>query len=353
MSRIVGVAPVLPEHRCTQDEITAELAPLIAGAASRRHLLERVHSGAAIATRHLALPLTAYRHLQGFTETNELFIRIGTDLAEQAVRRALDDAGLTAADVDVLFFTSVTGVAAPSLDALLVPRVGLRPDVKRIPSFGLGCVAGAAGLARLHDHLVGHPEDVAVLVSVELCSLTLQSGDESTANFVATGLFGDGAAAAVLVGDRRAARTAMTGPDVLGSRSQIYPGTGDALGWAVGQTGFRILLSPAVPDIVEAHLGPDVAAFLDDFELKVADVVTWLAHPGGPRVLEAAARSLGLPDAALGPSWESLHRVGNLSSSSVLHLLADAPSVPGGYGLVIGLGPGLSAEFVLLRWSED
>ncbi|GAB7193503.1 3-oxoacyl-[acyl-carrier-protein] synthase III C-terminal domain-containing protein [Kineococcus sp. NUM-3379] len=358
MPRIAAVAPALPPFRYPQERITEELAPLLLPTDERRGVLRRLHRATGVRTRHLALPLEEYRSLDSFTTSNNAFIRVGLDLAEEAVRSALGAAGLAPQDVDFLLFTSVTGVSAPSLDALLVSRLGLRSDVKRIPVFGLGCVAGAAGIARVADYLAGHPDDVAVLVSVELCSLTLQRDDGSAANLVASGLFGDGAAAVVMVGDGRAT-SAPAGPDVVATRSRLYPGTTGELGWDVGTGGFRIVLSAELPAILRAHLAEDVGEFLEDHGLKPGDVGTWVVHAGGPKVLDAVAGSLGLPEEALAVSWRSLEAVGNLSSASVLHVLADTmrlrgsgSAAAGGEALLLAVGPGISVEVVLLRWSE-
>ena len=234
MSRVAAVAPVLPAFAYTQAEITAELAPLISTVPGKRAVLERMHASSGIGTRHTALPLERYRDLGDFRQANDTFIEVAIDLAERALRTALADAGLEAPDVDFVMFTSVTGISAPSVDALLVSRLGLRPDVKRLPSFGLGCVGGAAGIARVNDYLVGHPDEVGVLLSVELCSLTLQRDDETIANFVATGLFGDGAAAVVMVGDNRA----EPGPRVVDTRSSFFPDTREVIGWNIGGTVF-------------------------------------------------------------------------------------------------------------------
>jgi alkylresorcinol/alkylpyrone synthase len=353
MSRLVTVAPVLASHTYAQEEITAAIAPLLTTSGSRRAVLEKFHASSGIRTRHLALPLEKYAALTSFDQANDLFITIGAELAEQAVRDALDASGLAPADVDFLLFTSVTGISAPSIDSLLIGRIGLRPDVKRLPSFGLGCVGGAAGIARLHDYLVGHPGDVAVLVSVELCSLTIQHGDDSTANLVSSGLFGDGAAAVVMVGAERAAAMPAVGLDVVGTRSTVYPDTAGTLGWDVGGSGFRIVLSAGLADVVESHLLGDVESLLAEHGERIDDVSTWIAHAGGPRILETAERALGLAGGSLDRSWRSLERVGNLSSSSVLHVLADtladgAPD-PGSLGVLFAFGPGVSAEIVLLR----
>ncbi len=363
MSTIAAVAPVLPGWVYPQAEITAELAPLLTRDSSTRALIERLHAGSGVETRHLALPLGAYRDVRSFTAANDLFITLGTDLAERAVRQALDAAGLEPWEVDYLLFTSVTGIGAPSIDALLVSRLGLRPDVKRLPSFGLGCAGGAAGIARVHDYLLGHPDDVALLVSVELCSLTLQWDDPSAANLVASGLFGDGASAVVMLGERRATAwragrggAASSAPAVVDTRSRIYPGTEAELGWAVGSGGFRIVLSPRLPEVLERNLGEDVAGFLYPHGLKAGDVGTWVVHAGGPKILEAVSRALDLDDGALDAAWACLARAGNLSSSSVLHVLADTIGAgragPGSEGVLMAFGPGVSAELVLLRWPE-
>ncbi|TNM66970.1 type III polyketide synthase [Streptomyces sp. NP160] len=369
MSRVVSVAPVLPEHSYPQEEITEALVDLVcppgSPAAAKAPLLRRLHRSGGVQRRHLVRPPQEYARLGGFTDANDAWLRDGASLALRACRDALAQAGLAADDVDVVLFTTVTGVSAPSLDARIAAPLGLRPDVKRLPLFGLGCVAGASGLARLHDHLAGHPGDVALLLSVELCSLTVQRDDPSTANLVASGLFGDGAAAAVLVGDARAAAMGLDArsPRVLATRSHLYPGTTDVLGWDVGGTGFRIVLSASLADVVEAHLAEDVKRLLAPLGLDRDDVTRWVAHPGGPKVLEAASRALALEEGALAPSWASLARAGNLSSASVLHVLADVlasdrPEEQDDGGapqrcVLFALGPGFSAELVLLEWGGE
>jgi alkylresorcinol/alkylpyrone synthase len=317
-------------------------------------LLRRFHANCGVDTRHFALPLDAYSALDGFTAANAAWRDIGVDLAERCVRDALAKVGLHGTDVDLIVSTTVTGVVVPTLDAHLVPRLGLRDDVRRIPLFGLGCVAGAAGIARIHDYLIGHPDDVAVLVAVELCSLTVQRDDTSVANLVASGLFGDGAAAVVVVGANRARAMKLTGPVIVASRSRFYEGTHDVMGWDIGSSGFRVVLSSTVADVVEANLHTDVKGFLADHSLEIDDVARYVVHPGGPKVIDAVTAALGLDTDALSLTRKSLQAIGNLSSASVLHVLRDTldrdREASGEPALLMAMGPGFCAELVLLQW---
>lgn len=351
---VAAVATALGAHSYPQEEITAAFGELVTPVAKDRALLERFHAATGVRRRHLALPLADYAALDGFGAANAQFVATAVELGGAAVGSALRRAGLEAGDVDLVVSTTVTGVAAPSIDARLVGPLGLRPDVRRMPLFGLGCVAGAAGVARVADYLVGHPDDVAVLLSVELCSLTVQRDDASVANLVASGLFGDGAAAVVMLGANRAARLGVSGPTVLASRSRFFPDSERVMGWDVGGSGFRVVLAPTVADLVETHVGEDTKRFLSDHDLDLGDIVHWVAHPGGPKVLEALQRTLGVSDGALAVTWDSLAAVGNLSSASVLHVLErtleDHPAGGGDPAVMLAMGPGFCAETVLLSW---
>ncbi|MEU6658871.1 3-oxoacyl-[acyl-carrier-protein] synthase III C-terminal domain-containing protein [Streptomyces sp. NPDC046821] len=352
MTRIAAVHGDLAPHRHAQREITDMVARTCLPRGADRTVLDRLHRSAKVDSRHMTLPLERYEELGGFGAANDVFIAAATELGGRAVREALHKAGLSAADVDLLIFTSVSGIATPSIDARIAARLGLRRDVKRLPMFGLGCAGGAGGLARMHDYLLGRPDHVAVLVSVELCSLTFQRNDASMANLVATGLFGDGAAAVVGFGAQR--RSESAGPTIVDARSHLYPDTGRLLGLDVKDTGFRVVLDPRVPDVIRRHLTEDVERFLGEHGLKKKDVTAWVCHPGGPKVLEAVTEALDLPASTVDVSWRHLASVGNLSSSSVLHILrdtlADTPPPPGTPGVLLAMGPGFACELVLLRW---
>jgi alkylresorcinol/alkylpyrone synthase len=374
MTKILAVRSAFPAYRHPQPDITQAVASLTgmepagAGGAGRpartqRALLDRLHANAGVDTRHTVFPLADYGALGA--GSNDRYIEEATALGERALRAALAESGLGAEELDLLIVTSVTGVAVPSIDALLMPRLGLRADVKRLPVFGLGCVAGAAGLARLHDYLLGWPGHAAALLAVELCSLSLPRPSApgtavTTADLVASAVFGDGAVALVATGTRPARRSRQRSsrpsrlPRVIATKSEVYPDSGDALGWRLGPDGFRIVLTAELAELVQRRLGGSVTGFLAEHGLTIDDITTWVCHPGGPKVLDAAQRALKLPAAALASSRRSLAQAGNMSSASVLHILeltvADDAPATGSFGIMIGLGPGVSAELVLLRW---
>ncbi|MEU8248771.1 3-oxoacyl-[acyl-carrier-protein] synthase III C-terminal domain-containing protein [Nonomuraea sp. NPDC048916] len=336
---ISGVQTVLPDHRYAQAEITEAFSQLTA---ADRDLLERFHAAVGVEGRNLALRLEDYAKLDSFTRANEAYVEAALDLGERAISGALEKTGLSPEKVDHLLFCSTTGLATPSLDARLAQRAGLRDDVKRVPVFGLGCAAGVAGLSRLNDYLRGWPEHVAMLVCVELCSLTVQRDDTSVANLIAGALFGDGAAAVVATGRG-------PGPEVVATRSKLYPGTEHLMGWEVGEHGFRVVLDAGLAGFVERKVGGDVKAFLADYGLTSDQVGSWIFHPGGPKMIDTLAAALDLPDEATHLTRRSLREHGNLSSVSVLHVLQQTRERRGEPAVLLALGPGFSAEMLLLH----
>ena len=348
--KIAAVGRALPPHYYDQAALLAALQRRWADRFFNLDRLERLHRNVLVGGRHLALPIEEYDRLATWGDANDAWIRVAQEVGEQAVLDGLSRANLSTADVDALIFVTVTGVATPSIDARLMNRLGLPPRVKRMPIFGLGCVAGAAGIARAADYVRAFPDQVAVLLSVELCSLTLQAEDLSIPNLIASGLFGDGAAAAMVVGDERSA----DGPEIVATRSIFYPDSERIMGWDISQDGFKIVLSADVPDVVRQFLRRDVDVFLADHGLTRADISSWVCHPGGPKVLEAMEESLELPEGALDVTWRCLQELGNLSSTSVLLVLAETLEnhrpEPGSWGMITAMGPGFCSELVLLRW---
>jgi len=348
--RIAGSASAFPSHYYSQEEIQEALKRQWSGKLNHPEVIGRLHARVGVGGRHLALPIERYPQLSRWGQHNDAWIEVAEEIGEKALCRALVRAGLSAQDLGALFFVSVTGIASPSIDARLMNRIGLPRTMKRVPIFGLGCVGGAAGIARAADYVRAYPDQVAAVLAVELCSLTWQADDLSVANLISSGLFGDGAAAAVLTGEHKGGH----GPEVLDTRSVFYPNTEEVMGWNISEKGFRIVLSPDVPVMVHRHLRDDIDQFLGDHGLRREDIATWIMHTGGPKVLEAMATALELPEGALDASWDSLRRVGNLSSASVLLVLEEVTMrrrpARGAYSLLAAMGPGFCSELVLLRW---
>jgi alkylresorcinol/alkylpyrone synthase len=348
--RIASTATAFPPHYFTQQEVVSALKQYWDKGMENAAVLERLHSRTGVEGRYFARPLVEYYALDTWGKSNDVWIEVAMELGEKAIDGVLKQAGVGRDQVGALFFVSVTGISSPSVDARLVNKMGLSENIKRNPIFGLGCVAGAAGLARAADYVRAYPDQFAILLSVELCSLTWQRDDVTVANLIGAGLFGDGAAAVLVAGEK----TKPTGPKIAASKAFFYPDTLGVMGWKVSEKGFSLVLSPDVPKVVRENLGGNVDTFLAEQGLTRADIGTWIMHTGGPKVLEATAEALGLENSELKVSWEALRRVGNLSSASVLIVLDevmkhDRPA-RGTRSVLAAMGPGFCAEMLLLEW---
>ncbi|MDB4976939.1 MAG: Chalcone synthase [Myxococcaceae bacterium] len=350
---ICGTATALPAHKYGQRELAEVTRQILPELEVEPQVLERFFRRVGVEQRYLSLPAEQYGTLKGFQARNDQWLATALPLAERVVTEALADAAIEPGEVGSLFSTTITGLSVPSLEARLMNRVPFAPSLKRVPMFGLGCLAGAAGVARAADYLRAFPEEAAILLSVELCSLTVQRDDASVANLISTGLFGDGAAAVVLAGARHP-RAMRAGPRVVDSLSHFFPNTERAMGWDFTDTGFKIVLGPEVPHIAREGLASLVDALLQRHGLSRADIESWVVHPGGPAVMTATCEGLGLPREALANTRRSLAQIGNLSSASVLFLLDDfrkyVRPARESYGIMIAMGPAFSAEAVLLQW---
>lgn len=348
--RIASAASALPPHYYPQDVLLTAFRRHWGKRLERFNLLQRLHAATQVDGRYLALPMERYP-LANWGEANNCWIEASLELGQRAICRAMQQAGIAAEDIGAFFFVSITGVASPSIDARLINRMNLNRHMKRIPIFGLGCVAGAAGIARAADYVKAFPGEAALLLSVELCSLTVQQDDLSIANLISTGLFGDGSAAVIL---RGADLDGAPGPEIVATRSVFYPDSEYVMGWEISEKGFQIVLSPDVPQVVLENLGRDVDEFLADHDLVREDIGSWVIHTGGPKVLEATQQALGLSKSALAASWECLRRTGNLSSASVLFVLEQVLNgqrpEAGTWGILAAMGPGFCSELLLLRW---
>lgn len=345
MTRLAAVATALPAHYYAQEQLLEALRQLWAERYYNPERLEAFHRNLNVGGRHLALPKERYP-LPGFGAANQAFVEVALELGHDVLQKLFTASGIQAGEVTQLAFTTVTGLAVPSIEARLMNRLPFSPALKRVPLFGLGCVAGAAGVARVSDYLQGHPRECAVLLAIELCSLTLQPQDLSVPNLISSGLFGDGAAAVLVVGNDHP----LAGPSVVATRSRFFPDSERVMGWEIGESGFTIVLGPEVAAFARGPLVDFIEEFLTEHGLTAQDVAAWVAHPGGPKVIEALETRLGID---LERSRRSLSEVGNLSSASVLFILEETlrnPPPPGSWGLMLAMGPAFCAELVLLRW---
>ena len=355
MPVIISTKTGFPEHYYPQNTLLSAAQQQVSKL-KRVSLLkpvEQFYTNVKVNGRYLAWPLEHYTEQTTFEERNNAYIETALELGERAICALLDDTQMSPQEIDQLSIVSTTGIAVPALDARLMNRIPFSRGMKRLPLFGLGCLGGAAGIARTADYLQGHPEEAVILFAVELCSLTIQRDDLSLANLVASGLFGDGAAAVLMVGD--AHPLAKRGlPRVVDSQSQFFPQTEHIMGWDVTNSGFKVMLSADIALLAQTQVRPSMEDFLGRHELTIADIDHWLVHPGGPKVIQALEDGLGLADETLFLSWETLAEAGNISSASVLVILDKfmkrVQPQTGEYGMLMAMGPGFSAELVLLQW---
>ena len=343
--KIVSVATALPPHRVGQHEAKRFAHGMFAEAHRTFERLIPIFDNVHVENRHFCVPVEWFEEDHSFPEKNALYVEHALDLSEKAARRALDRVGADPREVGAIFFVSTTGFSTPSLDAKLIFRLGLSEHTRRVPIWGLGCAAGAAGLARAAEHARLYPEGLVLLVGVELCGLTFQRGDLSKSNLVSTSLFADGAAAVVLgVG---------SGPEVLGGHSTTWPGTEDVMGWELVETGLKVQLSKSVPVIVRERLRPNLMQACVSLGLNFDELEHYVLHPGGAKVLDAFEEVLGIEPGGLAYSRGVLRDCGNMSSVTVLFILdrflRAAEYAPGDLGVLSALGPGFSAEHVFLR----
>ena len=345
MSSIAAVATALPPHRITQARAEEEFRRVHAQRPEVLRLLP-VFTRSGVTSRHLAFPPEYYARERSFEERNRDYVEQALQLAERAGRACLEKARVRPSEVDHFFLITTTGLATPSLDALLMRPLGLRPDVRRSPLFGLGCAGGAGGVTRACDVLDGSSGSRALVIAVELCGQVFSPRANAPTDVIGSALFGDGAAA-VLVAKG-------AGPRVVARRTVLYEGTEHLMGWAFTSEGMRLVLSKEVTDFIGERLRPVVEAFLKDCRLSPSQIAHWVLHPGGRRILETYQEAFGLTDRDLRWSRGSLERIGNLSSASILFILGDllesGTPRPGDRGLMCALGPGFASELLLLEW---
>jgi alkylresorcinol/alkylpyrone synthase len=351
--RIVATATAVPPHTATQEQVKDRLRVLLPLDARHMAAALALFDHTAVERRHSVTPIEDFGRKRRLGEMSDEYKQHALALGRQVTAHALDAAGVRADEIDLFVTTSVTGIMIPSLDAYLVDELGFRRDVRRLPLTELGCAGGAAALCRAHDFLRGFPAARALVVAVELPSLSLQRDDLTPANLVATALFGDGAAAAVLVGGDVESRAPRSGLRVLDTLAHIFPRSAYALGFDLRDDGFHSVLSKDIPSLIKTEIAALVSALAGRRGLSREALSFFVLHPGGRRILGVVEEELRLTRDDTRLSWDVLREFGNQSSASVLTVLdrclRERPPAPGAHGVLGAFGPGLSVDLLLLE----
>ena len=348
VATIAGTATAVPPHVLSRDIVKNGIGPVFDLEGAKLDAVREIIDNSAIDQRYSVFPPEYTIEPRPLAQINREYQEKAVELGLQVTEHALAQAGMVPTDVDLLVTVSCTGVMIPSLDAHIATIMGFRSDVRRLPITELGCAAGAAGLARTWEYINAFPNRTAMLVAVEIPTLTFQRRDASQANLISAALFGDGAAGVVVTGRE------APGPRILASECFLFPDSLAAMGFDLRDTGFHIVLSKDVPELIRARVKGLAQGFLAKQGLKQEDISAFLLHPGGQKLLSYMQEELGLKRSDTEVSWDILRRYGNLSSASVLFILnewlvqKEMPS--GSYGLLMAFGPGFTAEMLLLQW---
>ncbi len=348
MPRIAAIGTAVPPHLTPQDAVRDRAAEHFSAGRRDVFRLIQVFDNVGVRQRYFCKPLDWLAREHTFRERNGAYQRWAERLSMEAIERCLENAGLGCDQVDHLIFVSTSGMATPSIDARLANRLPLGPHTRRTPIFGLGCAGGAAGLTRAWELAKGSPSSRILLVAVEICSLTFQSGDFSKSNLVASALFADGAAAALVVGDE----TDLPGTAIVDAQSTIWPETLDVMGWDFSETGLQVIFAKSIPHLLQTHIKENLHRVLELNGLACSDLAHYAVHPGGTKILESFQESLGLTNGKLEVSREVLAGFGNMSSPTVLFILKrvlEGDLRSGDIGLAAAFGPGFSSELLLWR----
>ena len=347
MPRIAALATAVPPYSLDQDDVARRVQIQFGQSALVKRLMP-VFANTGIERRYSCVPIEWYYEAHGWPDRNAIYVQSAVDLLAQAAQQALERAGLRAQDVDSIVTVSTTGIATPSLDALLMERMPFKRTVQRLPIFGLGCAGGALGLARAASMARADPDHVVLLLVIELCALSFRRDEMTKSNVVATALFGDGAAAAVIHGSG-------SGPAIGVCGEYTFPDSLDIMGWDVADDGLKAIFSRDIPALVQSELRGVLDRFLRDRDLSFEQIDRFVAHPGGAKVIEALESVFALPPGGLADTRAVLRDYGNMSSVTVLFVLERALregslSKPDWQrALLAAMGPGFTAGFVVLE----
>ena len=337
-----SIATAVPPHEIHQIEVEKFARRLFASRSKAFERLAGAYANAGIDKRYSCVPLEWYEQSHGWKDRAEIFVDNAVDLMARAAQKAMDGASLVAADIDGIVTVSSTGVAVPSLDALLMDRMPFRRDVQRLPIFGLGCGGGVLGLSRAAALAQAQPGSRWLFLVVELCGITFRGADLSKSNIIATALFGDGAAAAVV-------QVGSTGKRLASWGEYCWPNSSDIMGWNIEEDGFGVRFSRDIPRFVRSQMRQAADRFLEQSSVPFESLDHFIFHPGGAKVLSALEDAFEIPPSGLKLARHVLREYGNMSAATVLFVLERALAQhPSGVGLVGALGPGFSAGFLVM-----
>ena len=340
--KLIALQTAVPPYPVNQTDAARRAAHLFAGHPEVLRLLS-VFDNTGIDTRYSCVPIDWYSEPHGWKERTNLYLHNSVELLERVANDCLTEAKLKPEEIDAIVVASTTGIATPSLDALVIERMGLRRDIVRLPIFGFGCAGGVLGLARAADLVRANPQMRVLFLVVELCALTFRKDDLSKSNIVAAALFGDGAAGAVLSAQGE-------GPVLGASGSHTWPNSLDVMGWEIEEDGLKARFAQSIPSLVASDFRGIAHTFLRNNDIALSSVDGFACHPGGAKVLDALEAALDLPQGALVDSRETLRDYGNMSASTALFVLHRMRSRgPVGRCLMSALGPGFTAAFLMLE----
>ncbi|RHW42295.1 type III polyketide synthase [Neobacillus notoginsengisoli] len=360
MPAVISIAEALPPYKVEQERAVEFARELFSESFKDIERLLTIFQNGQIKSRRFVKDIEWFKEERSFKERNDAFIEAAVELGTEAIAKCLANSGYLKREVgpeeiDAIFFISTTGLATPSIEARIMNKLSFSPHTKRIPIWGLGCAGGAAGLSRAYEYCLAFPDSLVLVLSVELCSLTFQKNDRSKSNLVGTSLFADGASCALISGDKKEKLQKGRVPSILSTQSTLMPDSMDVMGWDIKNEGLYVIFSRDIPSIIEEWLQPNVMEFLEKQGLAMEDLRYFIAHPGGKKVLDAYANSLGINHSLMNISSEVLQEFGNMSSSTILYVLnrhMELNPEEGAYGLAAALGPGFSSELLLMRWEE-
>ena len=349
MPKIIAARHALPPHEIYQSEAKQVIKNIFWNKIEDLDRLLTIFDNSLIERRQLLMPPSWYGHEHSATERNQIFLQHGLGLARKATSLCLESVQCQRSQVDHFIFVTSTGHATPTPETYLINELGLPRTLSRLPIWGLGCAGGAAGLSRAYDYCLAHPKSLVLVTALECCSLTFVSNDLSKKNLVGTSLFADGAAAVLVAGDD----FGREGPRIHASMSHLFPDSSHIMGWSFTDDGMELVLSPKLPALIKHEFGEIVDTFLEANGLERSDLIHYLTHPGGARVIDAFRSVLGLNAQDLMLTYELLRDHGNISSVSILIILekwlASKHSTIPGQGLISAFGPGFSAEMLLIE----